>query len=322
MQRRTHPRRLSVCNVRGRWQWLAPLSFLTQALCCPAFAQDLDDETTSGDEAAGGARSEDADAEPENAADREDTNDLDEDLDEDPANGDATEDGDAASEGANEDGNGAAPEPPTAPARDPEEDGVDPATTAGPLPPGRAIDSAGNPLVAAHFESPREGLRIFLGPARAQPDRYGTTMGRPRLDTGELRELCAAPCARWIYPGEYSFGAAPARKPDERDEQPLRARDPLLVDTPVLVTTNYQSYAWLRTVGWITMGAGLVGGSSLVLVAFDRCAGDGLCLQNSPYAWLGAGTFFLGVTGGLLLTLKGDEVSFSLTPNPGLPEPR
>ena len=279
MQRRTHPRRSPTRDVRGRWQWLAPLPFLAQAVCCPAFAQDFDEDSeTTADENGGD--------------------------DDEPSGNDV-------------------PPPPTAPARDAEEEGpVDPATTERAMPRGRAVDRAGNPLVAAHFDSTREGLRIFLGPARAQPDAYGTTMGRPRLDTGELRELCAAPCARWIYPGEYSFGAAPATEPDEREKQPLRARDPLTLHTPVLVTTDYQSYGWLRAVGWATMGAGLIGGSALVLVAFDRCAGDGLCLQDSPYAWLGAGTFFLGVTGGLLLTLKGDEVSFSVTPNPRLPEPR
>ena len=288
---------------------LAPSSLLAWALCCPALAQDLD-----------------LDAETESPAD-DGSKEGASNTTGDEARPPAEDEGDAENEGG--DGEDAAPAegapapPATAPDRDGDDAGpLDPRLSERAMPRGRAVDSAGNPLFAAHFDSPREDLRVFLGPTRAQPDAYGTGMGRPRLDTGELQELCAAPCARWIYPGEYSFGAALPTEPGERERQPLRARQALLVDSPVLITTDYQSYGWLRAVGWATMGAGLIGGSALVLVAYNRCAGDGLCLQDSPYAWLGAGSFFLGVTGGLLLTLKGDEVSFSLTPNPRLPEPR
>jgi hypothetical protein len=188
---------------------------------------------------------------------------------------------------------------------------------AGPPPPaGRATDRTGNPLVAVHFRSPTPELRFFLGPALVAPDPYG---GPDRPAPGELRELCAAPCARWIYPGQYALGIA--RPEEDNGRLPTRADEAAWFDGPALVTGEYHSYGWVRVLGWATMGLGIVSGSALVLYAFDRCAGDGLCLQNTPSAWFGAGAFFAGVTGGLLLTLKEDEVSFSVTPAAGLPDP-
>lgn len=308
MQRRTRLRRFSARDVRGRWRLLTSSTFLAWTLCCPAFAQDLDLDDDAAPPADAGDDSDDPGEGDPGEGDPE-------------ATGEETSTGSA--EGETNDGDGASPteDAPPAPDQGDADGPLDPRFSERAMPRGRAVDSAGNPLLAAHFDSPDESLRIFLGPARPQRDPYGVGMGRPRLDTGELQELCAAPCARWIYPGEYTFGAALPTEPGERERQPLRARQALLVNSPVLITTNYQSYGWLRAVGWATMGAGLIGGSALVLVAYNRCAGDGLCLQDSPYAWLGAGSFFLGVTGGLLLTLKGDEVSFSVTPDPRLPEP-
>lgn len=183
-----------------------------------------------------------------------------------------------------------------------------------PLPEGHATDRSGAPLVAVHLRSPEEGLRFFLGPSRPLPDGYDGDVA-VELDVSELHELCTAPCARWVYPGQYALGLAPG------DASPRRARDPLRVIDPTVVTAEYRSYAWLRAIGWVTMGLGMAGGATMIMLAFDDCNGDGLCLQDTPLSWAGAGIFFAGVTGGLFLTMKEDEISFSLSPATGLREP-
>lgn len=184
-----------------------------------------------------------------------------------------------------------------------------------PLPEGRATDRSGEPLVAVHFRSPQEGLRFYLGPSRPPPDNYDGEVA-VELDVSELHELCTAPCARWVYPGQYSLGLAPGKA------SPRRAQDPLRLTDPTVVTAEYRSYGWLRNIGWVTMGLGMAGGATMIMLAFDSCDGDGLCLQDTPLSWAGAGIFFAGVTGGLFLTMKEDEISFALSPATGLSEPQ
>lgn len=200
------------------------------------------------------------------------------------------------------------------PAPEAKEPGATEEPTSAEPPPGYAVDRSGAPLVAVHFRSPQEGLRFFLGPSLPPSDSYGRE-GALRLDVSELRELCAAPCARWVYPGQYALGLAPP------DDTARRAEDPLRVAEPTVVTGEYRSYGWLRAVGWATMGLSMIGGSTMIVLAFDSCDGDGLCLQDTPLSWAGAGIFFAGITGGLFLTMKEDEISFSLSPATGLSEP-
>lgn len=213
-----------------------------------------------------------------------------------------------------------AEEPEEKPAEPAEKPGASPADPGGgppaeSVPPGFATDRSGDPLVALHFRGNSPHLRFFLGPAPQDNHVYGTTPASIRDTTQELLELCEAPCARWVYPGRYSVGIAP------RGGRLVRAHETLWLADPSVVTGEYHSYGWVRAVGWATMALGIAAGSALVLYAFDHCAGDGLCLQNTPSAWFGAGAFFAGVTGGLLLTLKDDEVSFDVAPARRLPDP-
>jgi hypothetical protein len=182
------------------------------------------------------------------------------------------------------------------------------------LPHGIAVDDEGLKLVAAHFRATSENMTLLLGPDREQHRDTGWVA--EELDTDELQALCVAPCARWLYPGSYSVALA-------RGKEPVRVSIPLSIDTPALLEGEYHSYAWMRVTGYVTMGAGVLLGSLLVFSSVDDCGStDGSCLQKEANVFIGAGVMLAGLTGGLLMTQKSDEVSVAVRPLPkNLPEP-
>ncbi len=165
------------------------------------------------------------------------------------------------------------------------------------------------PLVVS-FSARPDGARYFIGPADANYDAYGSGFWQQSLEAAEFQPLCEPPCKRAFYPGRYSLAIA-----EDEDSRPVRAERVLDVREPTAVDGLYQSYQWVRTVGWITMGASVVGGSILVISAANGCGiEDGTCIHDDARVWLGMGVIVAGVTGGLFLTLKDDEAQFSLGP--------
>lgn len=183
------------------------------------------------------------------------------------------------------------------------------------LPLGVATDAEGAPLVAVHFRG-EPGTHYYVGPPRAQNDAFGN-LGRVRLDADELRELCQSPCARWLYPGSYSFALS-------RNGDPVRTPELLSIDEPVELEGQYHSNTLVRTLGYVAMGVGVVGGSLLIASSLSDCGStDGTCLQRSANVFIGAGVMLAGLTGGLILTQVKDKAEVSAKPaSPGLGEPK
>lgn len=183
------------------------------------------------------------------------------------------------------------------------------------LPLGVATDENGTTLVAVHFRG-LPGTHYLVGPPSALVDTFGNR-GHPRLDVDELTPLCTSPCARWLYPGSYTLALS---------DNGNVARVPALlsVSAPAEVDGEYHSRWLLRSLGWATMGAGVVAGTLLITSSVGDCGSrDGTCLQKQGNVFLGAGAILVGLTGGLLLTQMDDRATASVKPaSPALGEPR
>ncbi len=182
---------------------------------------------------------------------------------------------------------------------------------------GEAIDPDGHPLVAAHFRASHDDVRFLLGPPPSDVKSQGFVPHENVLGTDQLRALCVAPCARWLYPGVYSVALS-------RGGDPVRTLTPLTLDAPSLVEGEYRSYTWMRVAGYVTLGASVVLGSLFVLSSVDDCGTtDGTCLQREANVFIGVGVMLVGLTGGLLMTQKDDEARVvTRGAPPGLAEPR
>jgi hypothetical protein len=104
----------------------------------------------------------------------------------------------------------------------------------------------------------------------------------------------------------------------------VRTSELLSINEPVELDGEYHSNTLLRTLGYVAMGVGIVGGSLLVASSVSDCGStDGTCLQKSANVFIGAGVMLAGLTGGLLLTQVKDQAEVSKKPaSPSLGEPK
>jgi hypothetical protein len=165
---------------------------------------------------------------------------------------------------------------------------------------GTSPDAESDETVPVELQSPDEGIVFHL---RTRTASIGTSIG-----VDEFISLCEAPCLRRLPRGRHTFGLS------EGSEKPFRAEEALTIDGPSTVVGEYQSYAGLRTAGYILMFGGPVAGMIMIVASLNTCdPGDPECKSFNPVLGLsGAALIPVGLFTGYAMAVKSDEAEVRL----------
>ena len=140
-----------------------------------------------------------------------------------------------------------------------------------------------------------------------------TSQGVGVITIDTYRRLCTAPCETQLKAGTYAFGVS------RGDGRPVPADEAVRVDSAQTLAGEYESYAGMRTAGWIIAGVGLIGGIALILTSTSTNDCD-IADPDCEPGEIDSGRMFgglavVGVTSlvGFLMAFKSDEASVTRT---------
>jgi hypothetical protein len=132
----------------------------------------------------------------------------------------------------------------------------------------------------------------------------------------EYASLCVAPCNARMPLGTHRLALS------MRGGRAIESVDAVRIDGPSLLRGHYESYAGTRAAGWIIMLSSLVVGTVVMVTARkdtqDCSVGPNYCfttteIDGTQFA-VGAGIMLVGGLFGLVMALKRDEASFTVSP--------
>jgi hypothetical protein len=129
------------------------------------------------------------------------------------------------------------------------------------------------------------------------------------ISADSYEQICSAPCTADLQKGTHKLALS------RSDGKPIGVSELVTVDGPSTVSGTYESFAGMRTAGWIMAVAGgalAIGGT---FASYNDCEGDPYCDSLNEGVLVGtvAGGMVLLLTG-YFFTVKSDEATLTVQP--------
>jgi hypothetical protein len=165
-------------------------------------------------------------------------------------------------------------------------------------------------------------LRLHVRVGQSEMTGVAWSGGRAVGVSAESRDyasLCVAPCTTRMPFGTHRLALSTL------GGKAIEASEGVIISQPSTLHGHYESYSGVRALGWVVLGATLVGSAVLIATSFGdeqpaKCSSSGLSC-SAPKSGLdevrlgvGLGVLVVGSLVGALLLMKKDEVTFTVSP--------
>jgi hypothetical protein len=134
------------------------------------------------------------------------------------------------------------------------------------------------------------------------------TVGAPAPHGGKPGS-CLAPCEGQVPPGTYRIAlSAPGTSP-------VASEEPITISGPATVHGELVSYKWLRSTGWVVLGAGTIAGfAAAAAIGGEHSSGEVPGMEGIGAALVGTSVVLVSLFVGLPMILTTDEVKITVSP--------